>query len=55
MRWKSLLLSLLVGSASPSGAQNQPGLKDLRSLEQFTAVFNRDHGRPRLILLLSPT
>ena len=30
-------------------------LRDLASLDQFRAAFNRDVRRPRLLVLLSPT
>ena len=30
-------------------------LTDLNSIEEFQAIFNQDAGKPRLILLLSPT
>jgi len=34
----------------------RPGeLEELGSVERFRDRFNRDHGKPRLILLLSPT
>jgi hypothetical protein len=30
-------------------------LTDLNRIEEFQAIFNQDAGKPRLILLLSPT
>jgi hypothetical protein len=31
------------------------GLSDLTGVEELKTFFNRDRGRPRLVLLLSPT
>ena len=31
------------------------GLHDLISVDQLAAAFNRDTGKPRIVLLLSPT
>jgi hypothetical protein len=31
------------------------GLHDLRGVDQLAAAFNRDTGKPRVVLLLSPT
>lgn len=47
-----VLLVLLV--AAPLAAQASE-LRDLNSLEELKAQFNKDAGTPRLILLLSPT
>ena len=49
--------SELIASPLPERAQQQdvPGLEKLRDLQGFQALFNQDVGRPRLILLLSPT
>jgi hypothetical protein len=37
--------------ASPEGS----GLHELNSVKQFSALFQQEQGRPRLVLLLSPT
>ncbi len=50
-RWRLLAACLLVVAACSSDR----GLRDLESLDQFRAAFNRDQGRLRLVLLLSPT
>ncbi|HET7746724.1 MAG TPA: hypothetical protein VFM29_05460 [Vicinamibacteria bacterium] len=39
--------------ARPAAAASE--LQDLRSLEQFQAAFDADAGKPRIVLLLSPT
>lgn len=50
---------LLAASALPRpqlGAESAAGeLQDVRSVEDLRARFNRDSGRVRLVLLLSPT
>ena len=33
----------------------KPVLQDLTGVEELTAQFNRDSGKPRVVLLLSPT
>ncbi|MBA2297743.1 MAG: hypothetical protein H0W14_06850 [Actinobacteria bacterium] len=40
------------GSTQTAG---KPALTDLRSIDQFRALFNAEQGTPRLVLLLSPT
>ena len=32
-----------------------PTLSDLKSVEELKTLFNQDRGKPRLVLLLSPT
>ncbi|MGH9970431.1 MAG: hypothetical protein ACREBG_21940 [Pyrinomonadaceae bacterium] len=58
-RSKWLLVATLFAAAIGLGlfAAPRPAapLTDLRSLEDFRSRFNQDQGKPRLILLLSPT
>ena len=53
------LLAVLLGSFAAAGAgggaESQPGLTDLHRIDDLRALFNRDWGHPRLILLISPT
>lgn len=58
LRGLIVLLTLLLGPAQ--GPDAEPGssssvIGDLEDVPQFAALFNRDAGRPRLVLLLSPT
>ena len=32
-----------------------PALTDLKSVDELKTLFNQDRGKPRLVLLLSPT
>ena len=50
-----VMLALAVGLAVQSGSAAAGELSDLGGVESFKARFNRDAGRPRLLLLLSPT
>lgn len=36
-------------------ASSNSRLTNLKSLEQLRAAFNQDQGKPRIVLLLSPT
>jgi hypothetical protein len=48
----ALIAALLAG---PVGAADGPALQDLSSLDQLRSAFERDAGKPRVVLLLSPT
>jgi hypothetical protein len=48
----SLLLSTCASDRPPTEART---LHDLSNVSQLQAAFNREHGHPRLMLLLSPT
>jgi hypothetical protein len=54
-----LSLSTVVVVAMGAGyawlRSSQSSLRDLRSLDELRDEFNRDRGKPRLVLLLSPT
>ena len=44
------------GTGTISAAEDKPAvLEDLKSVDQLRALFNEAAGKPRLILLLSPT
>ncbi|HKZ52638.1 MAG TPA: hypothetical protein VJ085_05085 [Candidatus Acidoferrales bacterium] len=51
------LLALLAGHPAAAAPEaSAPGtLRELKSVEQFSALFQQEQGRPRLVLLLSPT
>ncbi len=58
----ALGLAVLLSGAVPrltrtleSPASATPALSDLQSVEELKTLFNRDQGKPRLVLLLSPT
>jgi len=60
-----MLTSLLVACGPPAGVQGRslsttgqstlPELQDLRSIADLESRFNQDVGKPRLVLLVSPT
>ena len=56
------LLLFFIALAGPSTAQEAmpatpaaPALSDLQNLEQFRSLFDEQRGKPRLLLLISPT
>jgi hypothetical protein len=49
------LLAAAVLVASACGAATQPKLHDISSVDELEEAFERDAGKPRLVLLLSPT
>ncbi len=63
----AILLALIVGcgkddnkleeetSSKEPAAGSVQVLHELAGVDEFKAVFNRDAGQPRIILLLSPT
>lgn len=53
LRATSLVTAALF--AATCGAANGPTLRDISSVDQLKASFERDAGKPRLVLLLSPT
>jgi hypothetical protein len=49
---------MLVGCGSGTNGKNagsEKGLTDLHSVSQLTAAFNHAAGKPRLVVLMSPT
>jgi hypothetical protein len=50
----AMLLVAAVLAASCRG-ESSATLSDLNGVEEFKAHFNRDAGKPRIVLLLSPT
>ena len=54
---RTMVSAALAGAllvASSAGAMD-PELHQIESLDELKTTFNRDHGVPRLVLLLSPT
>lgn len=56
----ALLAGLLVACGSPSqggrsATAGTAALQDVHSVYQLQELFNRDGGKPRLVLLVSPT
>jgi hypothetical protein len=49
------LLAAAALLAGTCGAAPQPVLRDISSIDQLETAFERDAGKPRLVLLLSPT
>ena len=50
-----LAASALPYSASQAAPRPEPELVDLQSVDDLRGAFDRDAGRVRLVLLLSPT
>ena len=53
---RALLAALVVSVAVLGGCKSQPPtLEEISGIESFKAQFNADAGKPRVVLLLSPT
>jgi hypothetical protein len=50
-----LPLCLLSFSNVAGCGEHTPSLQDLNGVEELKARFNKDRGKPRVVLLLSPT
>jgi hypothetical protein len=50
-----VVLLLVAGFSSGCRGDESATLSDLTGVEQLKARFNRDAGKPRIVLLLSPT
>jgi hypothetical protein len=50
-----LLIAMLAPVLTGGCGKHEPVLEDLKSLDDFKARFNDDEGKPRIVLLLSPT
>ena len=53
LRNATLLAAALV--VTTCGAAATPTLREIASIDQLEAAFERNAGKPRLVLLLSPT
>lgn len=42
-------------TVAAEGIDATPRLTDLKSVDELKGLFNQDRGKPRLVLLLSPT
>jgi hypothetical protein len=55
MRPRPLAAPLLILSTLACAPGERPTLHELRSVDELAVAFEADAGRPRLLLLLSPT
>ena len=49
------ILAASLAAWARSQTPTAPTLTDLQSLDELKRAFNRDAGKPRLLLLMSPT
>lgn len=54
-RARLLILPLALALTLAAACSHTPSLEDISSPEPLKARFNADAGKPRIILLLSPT
>jgi hypothetical protein len=54
-RVRTLILPAALALLMAAGCSHTPALEDISSPEALKARFNADAGKPRIILLLSPT
>ena len=50
-----LLIALVLGCAPGTASRPAAALQDIGSIQDLQAVFAQDAGKPRLVLLVSPT
>ena len=54
--WPALVLPLLAcGTGDAADPQAFKDLHDLQNVDQLQAAFNDDAGKPRIVMLVSPT
>ena len=54
--WLTAALPLLAcGTGEAAEPEALTGLRDLKNVEELQAQFNEDAGKPRIVLLVSPT
>jgi hypothetical protein len=46
---------MLVAGGAGCHREHKPTLSDLRGIDELKTRFNRDTGKPRIVLLVSPT
>ena len=55
MRRRFTAFAVAVLALTCGAASSKPKLQDISSIDQLRSAFEQDAGKPRLVLLLSPT